>query len=745
MSDLDKLAKQYGGTFDDLAAQYGGTVAGVNPNDTFIDAGVRAKEPILPTATDVGSAVRGAVSGLASPVTMVADPIVALINLLVPGADQYLPSEGLQVLLTRLGVPEPKTKAQQILQTGVAGLVGGGSTALLSKGLAEIAPARTVMQELVGTGNSGVLPTTALAKGQVAGALETVAAGPVQQAVGGMTAGAAAESAKALGASPVVQLGAGLAGGVAGAGLGGLRSEVKSIPAGLLQDAKNIDVPIMTTDIRPPKNAVSQLGQALGELLGTGTDRAAQQLKRTAAVQRTLDQYDAGDLTTSLTKVTGDLLDTRKADLAKWVEAKNSVIDKLSYPKLGTPETQSNTGPMLLTATGKPAQLTASERLALPPGKKLNLAQYDMPQPELPQEPTGGALVAGVGGAMGPTGRLSPDAVKPTKSVGPDMSKVVPMTATNKAIDDALAHINQLDPVTLKPVAKVLTNWRQTMQGKDLKSIDELRAMTGDAFVPAELASVRSVGEKTLSSIYPAVKEDMTNYIKANGTEADLAKWQVANKTLAGMMDELSNTALKRVIDNGEATPEQVRSMVFSQDASTVKVLYRNLSPIGQAAMRAALLSKAAEQAATIVNGADTLSPNKFMSSVKKLGLQMGITFTGDDAKALDGLTRVLEYTQRAESKPMSLPTGIKGTMMLPVSVGALVSMFGGGWKGAMTAAGAAGAVGGLAKLYESPIGRSIFTKLPSVTAGSPEEAALLKRLVEAAQAVTQPASGGAH
>jgi hypothetical protein len=70
----------------------------------------------------------------------------------------------------------------------------------------------------------------------------------------------------------------------------------------------------------------------------------------------------------------------------------------------------------------------------------------------------------------------------------------------------------------------------------------------------------------------------------------------------------------------------------------------------------------------------------------------------------------------------------------IPVSAAALSGFFGGGIPGFLATLGTAGGVGVAARIYESAPIRNLLIKIPQTISGSPEEAALLKRLVSATQ-----------
>jgi hypothetical protein len=308
------------------------------------------------------------------------------------------------------------------------------------------------------------------------------------------------------------------------------------------------------------------------------------------------------------------------------------------------------------------------------------------------------------------------------------ISPIVPMTKTVQKIDDSIASLKSLKTEQMTPVINILDDWKQAVQGQDLKNVELLRKQIGEAFKAPELASVRSTGERVLSDIYGSVKDDMTDYISKAGGTADLNKWQAANKQLANMMNELELPALKSAIERGETTPETINKLLFSNKRSDVDALFRNLSPDGKASARAAIIARAAE------NKSGDLSPDRFASEVKKMGAQIGVFFSDDDAKQVNGLVRALDATKRASQAALNPATGVQ--TVLPVSYTAMAALIPGSPMERFLGATAGMALaGGAARLYESKPVRDILMKLPMVKPGGPEEAALLKRLIEATQA----------
>lgn len=192
-ADLAALAAQYGGQVQQLE-QPGTTVSGL--------AGAATRGLALPAAGAAAGALLGAPfagvgaipgavagAGAATLAGMVGDPIVGSINSLF-GTKYKLPTDALEDLLTRVGVPQARTEAERIVQATAAGAGTAGGTVALGK----------TLQTAAGPVTQGV--------GQL------LATAPGLQALSGASAGAAGQTAKEMGAGPVGQLAAAVGGGL---------------------------------------------------------------------------------------------------------------------------------------------------------------------------------------------------------------------------------------------------------------------------------------------------------------------------------------------------------------------------------------------------------------------------------------------------------------------------------------------------------------------------------------------------
>lgn len=303
--------------------------------------------------------------------------------------------------------------------------------------------------------------------------------------------------------------------------------------------------------------------------------------------------------------------------------------------------------------------------------------------------------------------------------------QAVPVSRTTDVIDNEISAMQGLRTESNKSAIALLADFKEAIRKQDLHNIERLRVRLGDAYKDPSLAGVRSDLEKAVGRVYGALKEDMGNFIKANGEPRDYAKWAVANRNLADMSSELKKGALKSVLKTGEETPEAVSKLLLSEKPSDVMALYRGLNEQGRSNARAAIISEAARRA-TLKDG---FNPDVFAREVKKLRTQVGVFFDPSQRKSLDGLTRALELTKRAPIASASPPTGVQ--TVIPVGLDLLIGQSG----GVAGATASAVSLGLLARAYESKAVRDILVKIPATAKGTDEESALAKRLVATLQA----------
>lgn len=218
--------------FEALARQFGGAAAGPAP------AAPEAAAPAETTAAGItGAVTRGlalpaagaalgaaagapfagvgaipgaiAGAGAATLAGVVGDPIVGAVNSLF-GTQYTLPTDAMADMLTRIGVPEPRTQAERIVQATAAGAAGAGGTVAAGQALqAAAGAARPVTQQVA----------------------RMVASQPALQVAGGAGAGLAGQAAQEAGAGTLGQLAATLGGALAPVGVAAVPGVVRGVRA----------------------------------------------------------------------------------------------------------------------------------------------------------------------------------------------------------------------------------------------------------------------------------------------------------------------------------------------------------------------------------------------------------------------------------------------------------------------------------------------------------------------------------
>ena len=312
---------------------------------------------------------------------------------------------------------------------------------------------------------------------------------------------------------------------------------------------------------------------------------------------------------------------------------------------------------------------------------------------------------------------------------------------TVDAIDQEIDQLSRLRTAEVGPVVERLRDWKRALlgettvkgpdgknvivrEGQSLENIETLRKQIGQSFESPDMASVRVVGQQALNRIYNPLREDMRSFIQSFGTKNDIKRFDVSNARLSELAGELDNSVFKNILKKGEVTPERITSLLFSKKPSDVKLLYKNLDPTGRANARTAIISDMFKKSLSSTQQGQTIvSPDVFKNQIKKMSDQLGIFFNERDLKAVEGLGRILSLTQRASQANLLPPTG--AMLQIPVLGGLLTQTLGGLGAGVL----AAGGIGTVARIVESPAVRNILIKLPKVSAGSRQEAELLKRL----------------
>ena len=263
----------------------------------------------LPTGVGVPfGAAMGATAGALAPI--IGDPAVALINRQF-GTNFTQPSQALNELFARAGIMEPATAPERVVESASSTGAAGAAQAAAMGQLAARALARD--------------PNSLLAR-----VYQSLSTGPRAQVGAAAGAGAGGQTAAEMGYGELGQATGSLIGGLGGAGAGSVRGGVPARIAADVEAAKSVGVPVMTSDVSPPKTFMSNWLRRVGEAIpitGTGGPRAAQQQARVEAAQNILRQHGANDVADAIADVSASVLAKRAEQLAKYTTQKAEVIN----------------------------------------------------------------------------------------------------------------------------------------------------------------------------------------------------------------------------------------------------------------------------------------------------------------------------------------------------------------------------------------------------------------------------------
>jgi hypothetical protein len=268
-------------------------------------------------------------------------------------------------------------------------------------------------------------------------------------------------------------------------------------------------------------------------------------------------------------------------------------------------------------------------------------------------------------------------------------------------------------------------NGKPIVSPKSLQHIDANLKLIGESLPNDQsVAHISALFDKASKPIYRALRKDIAEYIYKNAGKDQATQWARANNSLSESAYQLRSNALKSVLRTGDATPENVGKLLFSQKPSEVRLLVRNLDENGIKNAQAALVERALSKSLD----AESLEvvPTRFAKNIQKLSKQIGLVFNETDKQTLDGLVNYLNLTRRAGEFNINPPTGARN--VLPIVGGLAGSAAGGAVGGAIGLS-----TGGLsAQAFESNLVRKALTDFSKFKYASPEQFAAMTRVKDA-------------
>jgi hypothetical protein len=303
---------------------------------------------------------------------------------------------------------------------------------------------------------------------------------------------------------------------------------------------------------------------------------------------------------------------------------------------------------------------------------------------------------------------------------------------TRRAIDRQITRIRGLrdDPQNRATIAQ-LEATRDNLGG-NFENVQNLRTE-----VIADVRAARRADDPRFEQDWQAVKSAMDRDMVIFARRAQrpledrtiVRDWVRSNREFSAELGKGRDAVLKNILNTGEAKPSQVATVLRSGDPTQLNRLNRALSERGRAAARGAIIKDALETSGFFTSA----NPDRLATALNKPKTRKSIDafFNAQDRRQLEGFTRLLDSTRRAQAAAVSTPTG---QQLVPLAIG------GGAIADPLTTFLSAGTLAAATRGYESRFVRNALLKLAASRAGSRQESQLLRQLQPIATGALQAA-----
>ena len=297
----------------------------------------------------------------------------------------------------------------------------------------------------------------------------------------------------------------------------------------------------------------------------------------------------------------------------------------------------------------------------------------------------------------------------------------VPVNNTLKAIDSQLSKQARLGAKADTALVTNLNNTKEAIQGGDFSLVKDIRTDIIDDLIAVRRGDdFRSEG--SLQAIKSAIDKDMAKFSSVNDIQAG-KEWRAANRNLAEELGLAKNTELRRIFKSGTATPEQVLPILLSGKRSQLQRLNNSLGAKGKASAKAAIIQDALKQSGFL---SGNVNPDRLATALNRPQIKQAVDvfFEGSGKKEIEGITKLLDATRRAQQSAAAPATGVQavpflggGGLALGLSTNPIATIVG------------ATTLSALAKGYESKGFRNLLVKLGNTKKGSKEESRILEQV----------------
>ncbi len=315
-----------------------------------------------------------------------------------------------------------------------------------------------------------------------------------------------------------------------------------------------------------------------------------------------------------------------------------------------------------------------------------------------------------------------------------DGAGAVPLNSTLRKIDETIMDLSAPGKVPDQATIKDLQELKTALQNdQSFSLLRENRTYISDLINrvdPVGRSQLPTNSKRLLTQIRGAMSQDMDDFVKSKSPD-QYFKYKQADEIYSEEAKLLSKTRLKGVLDKGDVTPEQYKTLLFSSKPSEIALLYRSLDNGGRANGRNAILNHVVEKA----GGIDNMTPETINRELKKAGPQIEAFFRGDQKQQLIGFQKLLEATKRASEAKAVTPTGQAVQTSIGVAAGAGAAIQN---PAAIAALLISGSIGAAARIYETKPVRSLMIRLANAQKGSKAEQAIINNLLTEISAASQ-------
>lgn len=312
-----------------------------------------------------------------------------------------------------------------------------------------------------------------------------------------------------------------------------------------------------------------------------------------------------------------------------------------------------------------------------------------------------------------------------------DQFGAVDLDKTIKSIDEQIAKQVRLKRKADPQIIDNLTRLKQSLADADFSLVKDLRSSLIDdinASFSGEINALPSKAVAPLQAVKSTIDKDLKKFAVSKDRVA-ASKWIRSNRIFAEGYRKVKETELKRVLKKGDMTPEVVNSIMLGGKASELTRLDSLLDEAGKKNARTSIITSALKESGFFQGGAN---PTRFVNAMQKPSRQkaFNVFFKGAQKKEVEGLTRLLSATSRAQEASVSTATGQQLFAPLTALAGAQFD--------AGISFGTAGTLGALTRSYEGSGVRNLILKLANTPKGSNIERELLDELMPFVQGTLQ-------